>query len=170
MFAYNYSDTPQKDWDKQISTFLLNSKVQKGRGRTKNTFPTKNRDGSANDTIDWTLSTLRTYVLLVRDRLHPRLSEPARCLLVSTVSSSFCTVFCYLLLIVVMSFRCVTTSCCDRKRRTQPFFLRVVQVALPYAHWRAPCAWLRLTQSLCSIVLLRLRCVDLKNNSNCQFV
>ena len=64
-----YTDTPQKDWDKKISTFLLNSKVQKGKGRRESSRAIDTQEkstGILNESdLEWNLSTLRSYVMLV---------------------------------------------------------------------------------------------------------
>jgi DNA helicase MCM9 len=85
-------DRPNKDWDKRISTYLLRQAIGETNGGVAqrvvvSSAPTKIKDGNE---IVWDKEYLRKYVLLIRNGVHPVMSEPARCILVCLHS---CLVF-----------------------------------------------------------------------------
>lgn len=59
-------DVPNKEWDKNISTYLLKQALTNG------------IDADANF---WPLPMLRRYVTYVREKLHPAMNDEAKCLL-----------------------------------------------------------------------------------------
>jgi DNA helicase MCM9 len=67
-------DTPQKDWDKLVSTFLLTRAV--GDSSATKLLTISNGE-------HWDLKTLQQYIMLVKSTIHPVLSMEARVLLVS---------------------------------------------------------------------------------------
>ena len=98
-------DRPQKEWDKSISTYLLQQSCRRGGTRrsevilsliscnavcradsvgARQSLPSDRteRDGILGNST-WDVNTLRSYLLYVRERIQPVLGTPARQLLVS---------------------------------------------------------------------------------------
>lgn len=73
-------DLPQKDWDMKISTFLLQQATYSGDKR-KSDQNSSNQDADMKSS-KWSFDLLKKYVLLVRERFSPRISDEARCVLV----------------------------------------------------------------------------------------
>ena len=64
-------DTPDKDWDKEISTYLLKQAISDDFG---DELPSHRY-------IAWDINALRKYILFVRDSLQPQMTEAPRLLL-----------------------------------------------------------------------------------------
>lgn len=71
-------DIPQKDWDKKISTFLLQQALVDNKNR-----PLVSQSISPANKL-WTFDMLKKYILFVREELNPEMSIEARTVLVST--------------------------------------------------------------------------------------
>lgn len=90
-------DSPQKDWDKKVSTYLLQESLKESNGADSDVDndedKTKfNRDelytvGSIKEEKIWNLQTLRQYISLLKSRFQPVMSSAARCLLLKYYSS-----------------------------------------------------------------------------------
>eukprot|EP01038_Epipyxis_sp_PR26KG_P007770 gene7770-10556_t len=89
-------DTPNKEWDKRVSTFLLQQAVKNKANCSNNTANDNNikmnNGGTSSRLSDfirenaieadhWNVNTLRQYITCVKNTIHPVLSEEARCLL-----------------------------------------------------------------------------------------
>jgi DNA helicase MCM9 len=73
-------DTASKDWDTQVSTFLLLQAVTRGDGDTEK--PLIDRDSRTMLSVDtWSLETLRQYINHIKTYVHPEMKAEARCLL-----------------------------------------------------------------------------------------
>lgn len=69
-------DTPDKEWDKKVSTFLLHQALN---GHSSNVDKNFNRQ---NETIPWDMNTIGEYISHVRNSYHPSMGRYARALLV----------------------------------------------------------------------------------------
>lgn len=85
-------DAPQKDWDKRVSTFLLQQAVNAGKARTgsgkgksKGKHLGAGHDmrtgGSGGDDSAWSLLKLRDYIAYVKSTFQPVMSAEAKQLL-----------------------------------------------------------------------------------------
>lgn len=71
-------DIPNKDWDKKVSTFLL----QRAVSGVMNSSHTVDPLTKAKDSNIWDMNTLGQYISYVKNKFHPTLSPEARALLV----------------------------------------------------------------------------------------
>lgn len=75
-------DRPNKEWDKRISTYLLRQAIREKK-KTEPKVSTKTFKLQDGCDITWNKENLRKYVLLIRNSVQPKMTEPARCILVS---------------------------------------------------------------------------------------
>lgn len=83
-------DSPQKDWDKRVSTFLLQQAVNagkqgKGKGKGKVKGKSVGHDvgsGQTGDDASWSVLKLRDYIAYVKSTFQPVMSVEAKQLLV----------------------------------------------------------------------------------------
>ena len=82
-------DSPQKDWDKRVSTFLLQQAVNagkqgKGKGKGKVKGKSVGHDvgsGQTGDDESWSVLKLRDYIAYVKSTFQPVMSVEAKQLL-----------------------------------------------------------------------------------------
>jgi DNA helicase MCM9 len=82
-------DSPQKDWDKRVSTFLLQQAVNagkqgKGKGKGKVKGKSVGHDvgsGQIGDDASWSVLKLRDYIAYVKSTFQPVMSVEAKQLL-----------------------------------------------------------------------------------------
>lgn len=82
-------DSPQKEWDKRVSTFLLQQAVNAGSGgdsRNKSNSSRKNMSGSVGKREkvvedQWDIGRLRDYIAYVKHAFQPTMSKEAQLLL-----------------------------------------------------------------------------------------
>ena len=72
-------DSPQKEWDKRVSTFLLQQAVNAGSGSGSQ----RSRSSKSSDAEEgcWDVMTLRDYIAYVKHNFQPTMSEEAQYLL-----------------------------------------------------------------------------------------
>lgn len=81
-------DMPEKNWDKEVSRFLLARAVQdpellvQSRSTSSTVF-----DNSDISTLHWSIDILRQYIVYVKHAIQPVMSDEARLLLVNYLSS-----------------------------------------------------------------------------------
>lgn len=87
-------DTPQKEWDKNVSTYLLQLAVGTAINDSVSSTAARPLDcerevlqcgtsaSKSNKVIQWDFETFQQYLIYVRHSMHPQIGAEARCLLV----------------------------------------------------------------------------------------
>jgi DNA replicative helicase MCM subunit Mcm2 (Cdc46/Mcm family) len=112
-------DAPEKEWDKRVSTFLLQQAVQSKSSASKGgkaaEGDTSSRDrvnsqaqkqkqtvgedaGTGSGSGSWPMERLRDYIAYVKATFNPSMGPEAQALLVGKVPFGYRTVYCMLLI------------------------------------------------------------------------